>query len=267
MLLPRIFSAIVMAVLFICAVFVLEQTSFMLAMGAVVLVAGWEWARLSGVQSALARIAFAIVIGLLCFATHTLGWQKEILYVAPVVWLTALYWVVCYPRQKLWRFNISRLILGVLVLTTTWSSMVVLKESNNFVVWVLLLMGLIWGADSGAYFSGKAFGKKKLAPKVSPGKSWEGVVGGVVFTQIGVALFSYLVGFSFGAWGILVVIGLITVFVSVLGDLMESLLKRHESMKDSSHLIPGHGGVMDRVDSLTAAAPIFVLLLTVFGWL
>ncbi|SBS27711.1 Phosphatidate cytidylyltransferase [Marinomonas spartinae] len=267
MLFPRILSAIVMAALFICAVFVLGPTSFMLAMGAVVLVAGWEWARLSGVQSVLARLVFAIVIAGLCFAIHVWGWQKSILYVAPLVWLVALYWVVCYPSLKLWRFSWSRIVLGALVLTTTWSAMVVLKESNNFVVWVLVLMGLIWGADSGAYFSGKAFGKRKLAPKVSPGKSWEGVLGGLVFTQIGVALFSYQVGFDVRSWGILVIIGLVTVFVSILGDLMESLLKRHESMKDSSHLIPGHGGVMDRVDSLTAAAPIFVLLLTIFGWL
>ena len=267
MLLPRILSAIVMVVLFICAVFVLEETGFMLAMGGVVLLAGWEWARLSGVKSFVLRIVFALVVGVLCYVTYQQNFQKTILYIAPVLWLLALYWVMSYPSLKGWRYQSSRLLFGLLILITTWSSLVVLKQSTNFVVWVLLLMGLIWGADSGAYFSGKAFGKNKLAPHVSPGKSWEGVVGGLVFTQIGIGLFSYIVQFSLVQWSVLASIGLVTVFVSVLGDLTESLFKRHESLKDSSRLIPGHGGVMDRVDSLTAAAPVFVLLLSVFGWL
>ncbi|MEL0611749.1 phosphatidate cytidylyltransferase [Marinomonas arenicola] len=267
MLLPRILSAIVMVVLFVCAVFVLEKTGFMLAMGGVVLLAGWEWARLSGVKAAFSRVAFALLVGALCFLTYQQGFQQHILYAAPVLWLMALYWVVSYPSMKGWRYQSGRLLFGLLILITTWASLVVLKQSNNFVVWVLLLMGLIWGADSGAYFSGKAFGKNKLAPHVSPGKSWEGVIGGLVFTQIGLVVFSYMVHFSLVQWLVLAAIGLLTVAVSVLGDLTESLFKRHESLKDSSRLIPGHGGVMDRVDSLTAAAPVFVLLLSVFGWL
>ena len=128
-------------------------------------------------------------------------------------------------------------------------------------------MGLIWGADSGAYFVGRAFGKRKLARFVSPGKSWEGVAGGLVLTQIGVAVFALLSDFTFVQWCVLSFIALLTSSVSVLGDLTESLFKRHEQLKDSSHLIPGHGGVMDRVDSLTAAAPIYVLLLSLTGWL
>ena len=267
MLLPRILSAIVMVILFVCAVFVLEKSSFILAMGGVVLLAGWEWARLSGFKSPLARLSFAVIVGVFCFLIYDQNAQKTILYIAPLLWLAALYWVVSYPSLKLWQYKVARLLFGLLVLTTTWSSLAVLKEAHNFVAWVLLLMGLIWGADSGAYFSGKAFGKNKLAPHVSPGKSWEGVIGGLVFTQIGLAVYSCLVAFSITQWGTLAFIGLITVAVSVLGDLTESLFKRHESLKDSSRLIPGHGGVMDRVDSLTAAAPIFVLLLSVFGWL
>jgi phosphatidate cytidylyltransferase len=267
MLLPRILSAIVMAVLFICAVFVLEASSFILAMGAVVFLAGWEWARLSGVTNHFGRIFFAALIGGICFLVFHYGVQKALLNLSPILWLLALYWVMRYPTELIWKHVFSRLLFGILVLVTTWSALVVLKQSDNFVVWVLLLMGLIWGADSGAYFAGRAFGKRKLARFVSPGKSWEGVIGGVVLTQVGVIVFAALSDFTLSNWCVLAVIALITSFVSVLGDLTESLFKRHEGVKDSSHLIPGHGGIMDRVDSLTAAAPIYVLLLSLAGWL
>jgi phosphatidate cytidylyltransferase len=267
MLLPRVLSAIVMAVLFVCAVFVLDISSFILSMAGVVLLAGWEWARLSGVRNQVGRILFAVSIGVLCFVVFHFNMQKISLYAGPLLWILALYWVMRYPSVLVWRHVLSRLLFGALVLVTTWSSLVVLKQSNDFVVWVLLLMGLIWGADSGAYFAGRAFGKKKLARFVSPGKSWEGVVGGLLLTQIGVVAFAALSGFVFSQWVILSLVALLTSSVSVLGDLTESLFKRHESLKDSSHLIPGHGGVMDRVDSLTAAAPIYVLLLSLAGWL
>ena len=267
MLLPRILSAIVMAVLFVCAVFVLKTSYFIFAMAAVVILAGWEWARLSGVSNQAGRILFAVFIGAVCLVVLNCNLQKTSLYLSPLLWGLALYWVMRYPAELIWRHVFSRLLFGVFVLVTTWSALVVLKQSDNFVVWVLLLMGLIWGADSGAYFAGKAFGKRKLARFVSPGKSWEGVVGGLVLTQVGVVIFTMLSDFTLSNWCVLAIIALITSSVSVLGDLTESLFKRHEALKDSSHLIPGHGGVMDRVDSLTAAAPIYVLLLSLAGWL
>ncbi|MBR7887344.1 phosphatidate cytidylyltransferase [Marinomonas sp. A79] len=267
MLLPRILSAIVMAVLFIYAVFVLDASNFILAIGVVVCLAGWEWARLSGVKHQLGRVVYAALIGMVCFAVFNAAMAKTSLYISPILWGLALYWVMRYPAQLSWQPVISRLLFGILVLTTTWSALVVLKQSDEFVVWVLLLMGLIWGADSGAYFAGRAFGKRKLAPAVSPGKSWEGVFGGVLLTQVGVMIFAVSSDYAFSGWLVLALIALVTSFVSVLGDLTESLFKRHEKLKDSSHLIPGHGGVMDRVDSLTAAAPIYVLLLSMTGWL
>ncbi|RCX08064.1 phosphatidate cytidylyltransferase [Marinomonas foliarum] len=267
MLLPRILSAIVMAVLFICAVFVLDVSSFVFAMAVVVVLAGWEWARLSGVRSQLGRFAFAVMIAAICVVVFNRDWQDAALSVSPILWGLALFWVIRYPSLLVWKFKLSRLVFGAFVLVTTWSALAVLRQSAEFVVWVLLLMGLIWGADTGAYFAGRAFGKRKLARFVSPGKSWEGVIGGLLLTQVGLAVFAGLSDFSFNYWLVLAVIGFVTSFVSVLGDLTESLFKRHEELKDSSHLIPGHGGVMDRVDSLTAAAPIYVLLLSLVGWL
>ncbi|MGB2064554.1 phosphatidate cytidylyltransferase [Marinomonas gallaica] len=263
MLLPRVLSAIVMALLFIYAVFVLEASSFQFAMGGVVLLAGWEWARLSGLEGQQGRIAYAGLVVTLCYGAALFELQRFLLMVAPVLWLIALFWVISYPDERGWQSRFARMVFGLLILLTTWCALVVLRESSNFVLWILLLMGLIWGADSGAYFSGKAFGKRKLAPAVSPGKSWEGVIGGMVLTQIGVAVFVF---YSDLNWLALSMLALVTVMTSVLGDLTESLFKRHESLKDSSHLIPGHGGVMDRVDSLTSAAPIYVLLLCLVGW-
>ncbi|MEO9653737.1 phosphatidate cytidylyltransferase [Marinomonas sp.] len=267
MLVPRIISAVIMALLFICAVFILEESSFVLAMGGVVIVAAWEWARLAGVHKAYGRLGFALVVAVCCYLLESFNWPRLSLYISPLLWLLALFWVIRYPDQLVWRHVAVRLLFGALVLLTTWSALVVLKQSDNFVVWVLVLMGLIWGADTGAYFAGRAFGRRKLARFVSPGKSWEGVFGGLLMTQCGIGLFAVMSHFTLNEWLILTLVALVTSSVSVLGDLTESLFKRHEGLKDSSKLIPGHGGVMDRVDSLTAAAPIFVLFLILVGWL
>ena len=266
MLLPRIISAVIMALLFIYAVFILEPMGFELAMAVVVLFAGWEWARLSGITRQRGRLAFAGMVGTFCYGVALFELYFDMLWVAPVLWFTALYWVINYPTPKGWQSRPVRALFGLLVLVSTWSALVVMRDSSQFITWVLLLMALIWGADSGAYFSGKLFGKRKLAPSVSPGKSWEGVYGGLLLTQLIVVGFCVFQGMTLGQWLALALAALVTVLVSVLGDLTESLLKRHESMKDSSQLIPGHGGVMDRVDSLTSAAPIFVLLLALMGW-
>ena len=119
-------------------------------------------------------------------------------------------------------------------------------------------MLLIWGADSGAYFAGRAFGKRKLAPKVSPGKSWEGVIGGLLTALVAAVIATQWLGAVGGLAGFLALVA-VTVFISVLGDLSESLFKRVMALKDSGGILPGHGGVLDRIDSLTAAAPIFAL--------
>ena len=139
------------------------------------------------------------------------------------------------------------------------------------VLLIALLVTIIWAADVGAYFVGRQFGTRKLAPDVSPGKSWAGLVGGMV-----VALAVGMMGASLGepkdhlfssiAWAVLIGIVAMTVLFSVLGDLFESLIKREQGVKDSSSLLPGHGGVMDRIDSLTAAGPIFALSIYLTGW-
>ncbi|MFT2111029.1 phosphatidate cytidylyltransferase [Marinomonas sp. 2405UD68-3] len=267
MLLARILSAIAMAVVFVFGLFALDKIGFMFFLGGVVVVGAWEWARLSDITSQTGRLSFAGLTGTMLYGIDLFSLQNVLLYITPILWAGAFFWVVCYPKISSWKHPLVRLFFGLSILITTWSAFIVLKDQVNFVTWILVLMGLIWGADTGAYFCGRRFGKRKLARYVSPGKSWEGVIGGVVLTQFGVLIFSFLQDFSTISWLTLAVIALITVLVSVLGDLTESLFKRHTGIKDSSQLIPGHGGVLDRVDSLLSASPIFVLLLGIVGWL
>jgi phosphatidate cytidylyltransferase len=158
------------------------------------------------------------------------------------------------------------LAIGLLILLPAWQGLILIKQwpLGNWLI--LAVMVLVWGADIGAYFSGKAFGKRKLAPKVSPGKSWEGVYGGLAASL----LITAIVGVTRGWSGSQFVFGLlgaaVVVFISVVGDLTESMFKRQSGIKDSSNLLPGHGGVLDRIDSLTAAIPVFAVLLWAADW-
>lgn len=267
MLLPRILSGIVMVTLFLLGVFWLDEAGFKFFLGVVLAVAAWEWARLSGLKSPKGRVFYSGLVATLTYGANLFHLEFELLTIAPVCWLIALIWVVRYPAISGWETVWVRLLFGACILVSTWSALAMLKLNDQFVSLVLVLMGLIWGADTGAYAFGRLFGKRKLAVHVSPGKSWEGVIGGLLVTQIGIALFSIWSGWGIDMWGTLALIALPTVLISVLGDLTESLFKRHEKMKDSSQLIPGHGGVMDRIDSLTSAAPIYVLLLGLFEWM
>ncbi|MGO1749895.1 MAG: phosphatidate cytidylyltransferase, partial [Marinobacter sp.] len=140
-------------------------------------------------------------------------------------------------------------------------------DTDNNLLVILYVFCVVWVADIGAYFAGRAFGKAKLAPRVSPGKSWAGVWGGLAAVGAFALVASALVSASAAEAALLVAASLVTGLVSVLGDLLESMLKRFRGIKDSSRLLPGHGGIMDRIDSLTAAAPVFALIITQLGWL
>ena len=267
MLLPRVLSAIVMAIVFVYVVITFNKIGFMLFTGAVLVVAAWEWARLSGITRQQTRIAFAGMVATLSYGVAIFDLQRAMLWITPVLWCFALNWVIAYPEMKAWKGRFLRLSFGLSILLTTWCALAVIKQGDQFITYLILLMALIWGADTGAYFTGRLLGKRKLARHVSPGKSWEGVIGGFVVTQVGLFVFASYQELALIQTLILSAIGLVTVAVSVLGDLTESLFKRHEGLKDSSSLIPGHGGVMDRIDSVTSAAPIFVLLMMNVGWL
>ena len=190
-----------------------------------------------------------------------------------LVWgIVALLLVLSYPASAaFWRHSkVLRLIFGILTIVPFFWGMLALRAwhytDNHYsgALWLLYVMILVWGADSGAYMFGKMFGKHKLAPKVSPGKTWQGFFGGLLTAAV--------ISWAYGVWAhldvtptVLLVCSVVAALASVLGDLTESMFKREAGIKDSGHLIPGHGGILDRIDSLTAAVPVFAcLLLLVF---
>ena len=229
---------------------------------------GGEGARLAGFAAQSARVAYAAGVALLLLGLYLLPALAPWVLLVGVVWWGLATWLVLgYPgSSRYWEGPAIRLSIGLLILLPAWQGLVLFKQWPEANWLILTVMVLVWGADIGAYFSGRRFGKRKLAPRVSPGKSWEGVFGGLLATL----LICLLVGLYRG-WSaldlLLALVGTaVVVLVSVVGDLTESMFKRRSGIKDSSNLLPGHGGVLDRIDSLTAAIPLFAVLLWAAEW-
>jgi phosphatidate cytidylyltransferase len=193
---------------------------------------------------------------------------KTILHGAGVWWAVSLLWVMSYPGSAaLWGSVVGRALMGFFIIVPALLAVVWLRLQPQGQLLLLFLFLLVAAADVGAYFAGKAFGKAKLAPKVSPGKSWAGVWGGLI-AAVAIAVFANINwpgGMSIALLPFSVLCAL-AALVSVLGDLTESMVKRHAGVKDSGKILPGHGGIMDRIDGHSAAFPIFALGLTLLGW-
>lgn len=277
MLKQRILTALVLAPLMIGGIFFLPLQYFSYFIGAIVTLAAWEWANLSGFSCQYRRVAYATVMAAALFTTGTLMAQypeavKYTLVAGVAWWAIAFLLVLKYPNATgLWGAKITRALIGFVVLIPMWVGFVTLKEQANSSALILFLMFIIWGADTGAYFAGKTWGKSKLAPNVSPGKSWAGFWGGVATTLAITFIFGYIVEQNFHSlsqteWIQLIIMGTVTTLVSVLGDLVESMFKRYRGIKDSSQLLPGHGGILDRTDSMASAVPVFAFFIWWFGW-
>ena len=275
MLKQRILTALVLAPIMIGGIFYLPLGQFKLFIAAIVTLGAWEWANLSGIKMQVGRVAYAGIIAALIWLVEFEGFVQEVdvLYLAFAWWVLAFILVALHPKLKsLWGSAPVRLLMGLAILLPMWVGFVQIKSYpfNDYLI--MYVMFVVWGADVGAYFAGRTFGKHKLAPSVSPGKTWEGVYGGLLVTFLMALGGGYLLESKAGLsldltqWVLLIVLTLAITFVSVVGDLIESMVKRHRGIKDSSHLLPGHGGVMDRIDSMTAALPMFALALSVFGW-
>lgn len=283
MLKSRLITAFILIPVVIAALFLLPPPGFAIVVMAVCMLAAWEWGQFAGLASRSQRIWLAVLCGLLLAfmmftlpAYHHSVHQPQVagsLWAALCWWIIALLLVLFYPSSARWwrASRILRLVFGILTIGPFFWSMLTLRqynyEADHFAGawWLLYVMFLVWGADSGAYLFGRLFGRHKLAPKVSPGKTWEGFFGGLAA--------SALIAWLFSLWAplmvptsTLLVCSVGAALASVLGDLSESMFKREAGIKDSGNLIPGHGGIMDRIDSLTAAVPVFsCLLLLVFG--
>lgn len=269
MLLKRVLTALVLAPLMLAGIYLLSAPLFSLFIGLIVMIAAWEWFNLAGFRQVLWRWVFVSLTGLVLLlfwwmAKHG-AFDWTYLTVASLLWWgLALVLVLTYPgsRASIEQSSV-RLLLFIPMLIPLWSGLNLIKERPDANLMLTWLMLLVWGADVGAYFAGKAFGRRKLAPNVSPGKTWAGVYGGMA-TSMGISAtlaIVFMQALSIGQWLMLLLFSALIVAISVLGDLVESLLKRVRGIKDSSSLLPGHGGVLDRVDSLCAATPMFVLML------
>lgn len=265
MLKQRILTAVPLAVLVLWGVFTQPAEIIFYALLLVVTIAAWEWARLSGVLNLFSRALYALFILAISYLSNQ--WLAQypqmlhsILSFSVVFWLLASYYMFTKgPRELQTTVSWAKLLLGVLVLLPPIMALVYLREQSH--LWLLYGLSIVWVADIGAYFSGKRFGKTKLAVHLSPGKTREGLYGAVFLT----AVYGYLAGqfFELSLIGtfMLMIITVLTTYISVAGDLFFSLLKREQGLKDTGSILPGHGGILDRVDSLMSSAPFLALLL------
>ena len=281
MLKQRIITALILAPAAILAIFYLPLAYFAGLLMVVIGIGAWEWGPLMGIESNTKRLSFAavtlILIGsiwailspsdlwLTSNELHT--YAMGLLWIAVAWWILSAFLMLSYPNSSgFWSKHRSvRGMFGWLTLVPTWLAFMVIRtndyqaDSYHGAQLLMFLFLMVWSADIGAYFVGKAIGKNKLMPNVSPGKTFEGFLGGVVFACLLVAITAYSLDWSGDQVITVLLVTILITTVSVLGDLNESMFKRQAGVKDSGSILPGHGGVLDRIDSLTATAPVFAL--------
>lgn len=272
MLLQRLLTALVLVPLVVWGVLKLPHDLFALFAAGVFLLCGWEWSRLTGMRPILARAGYLLLIAAIMawlFYRATVPQQDLLVIAAAGIWCGITMGLFVWRQRPLQQVTWQPVpaAFGLLLLPAGWLGLILLHDTSpNGPAMTLGLMVLIWSADSAAYFSGKRFGRRKLAPALSPGKTIEGVAGGVVAAAlVGILLFFYLGHSSVPALLLAAAIAVVTAIVSVGGDLFESMVKRRAGEKDSGRLLPGHGGVWDRIDSLVSSSPVFVAALSLAG--
>lgn len=261
MLRTRIITAIIFAPLVVSAIYLLPLWLYALFFWLIAAAGAYEWAGLSGVTAPLARAGYLAVLVLLALVTWRFpeSWPL-VLWLGVAFWTLAAVAVIAYPTGGHWAVHPAfSAPAGLVVAWAAWLATVVIRDQPGGATWVLWMLFLVWSADIGAYFAGRRFGRRKLAPLVSPGKTWEGLVGGVI-VSLAVTLVMLAPMGALAAWWAPVIVVLVT--VSVFGDLFESVLKRKRGVKDSGSLLPGHGGMLDRIDSVVAVLPVFALVLS-----
>jgi len=257
----RVLTAIALVAVFLGVMLGLPPIATIWLCTVLVLIGAWEWAAFFGRGGPASRSAFTLVVaGLLVaslyFYTLSPRFVHGVMTVAMAWWIAAFLWVSLAPGRV---HPFAAGIAGLLALVPCWLALVYVTNETGSTRWVLFTLAVVWAADTGAFFAGRWFGRVPLAPRVSPKKTWEGVFGGIVTSAlVAWAAAHYL--FPVEAWPF-VVTCIAVAAVSVVGDLTESMLKRAVGLKDSGSVFPGHGGMLDRIDSVTAAAPALVFAL------
>jgi len=278
----RIRTAIILGIVLLAVLFVLPIEIFTWAALAIFAYGAYEWSKLAEIKTFVARLIYSAGAAAIGAAVYfyflegklwTIDFQiasnnKLIMSLACVWWVVSSALVFIYPRGKrIWQHQpVVKAVFGYLTLVPAWLALVTLREwhyDTSFYsgAWLaLFVFGIVWAADIGAYFAGKRFGSHKLMPNVSPGKTIEGLLGGVIAVAILTALVLWGQDIDTAHWPILIISSVVLGVISAFGDLSESMLKRDAGMKDSGTIFPGHGGLLDRIDSLTAAMPVFIVI-------
>jgi phosphatidate cytidylyltransferase len=261
----RVVTAGILIPIVVAAILFLETEQLAIGIAAIALLAGLEWSALAGINSATAKVVFLTMLAACLYGTYELisySWFTDWLFIfATILWFAITVNLFSYKHidRAAPGVGVLQAVICFVVLIPLWIALLVIHSNGeDGPLIVLFLLILIWVADSGAYFSGMRWGKRKLAPVISPKKTWEGVYGALFGAIVCGVLLAWMQQDEAGAvW--LIPISVVTVAMSIVGDLFESVLKRRMDMKDSGTLLPGHGGVLDRIDSLIAAAPVFAL--------
>lgn len=260
MLRERLLTALLLTPLFILSILYLPSDLFALLVGVFVLLGAWEWSGLLGVDRPGVRISYVACVLLLAVPLYLQPGVAPILVIGLAWWLFATYRLVAWSGRS-WSVP-YRMLSGFVVLVVAWYAVYSLHHDPGGARLVLIFFVVVWTADIGAYFVGRRWGKRRLAPHISPGKTLEGVFGGLMLVgSMAILLGLVLLNLRGIGWLEWVLLCTATAIASVVGDLFESQLKRMAGVKDSGSLLPGHGGVLDRIDGVTASAPVFAV-----GW-
>jgi phosphatidate cytidylyltransferase len=259
----RLITALFLLAAFFVTLFYTSPRIFCLITEVIIAYAAWEWTLLIGLKNLSHRVTYvAVIIAMMqvvYFMSIPLTVCTDILGLAFIFWVLMIPLILMYPRAMFWKRSlVLQFIMGFFVLIPSWFAInFVLDADINGRYLLLYMFALVWTADISAYFFGSVWGIKTLVPRVSPQKTRAGVYGGVLTAVLATMLPLAYFHVPARIWPYALTLSLFTVIFSVVGDLLESMLKRSEGLKDSGNLLPGHGGLLDRIDSLTAAAPVF----------
>ena len=255
----RIVTAIIALLGLGIVLFVVPDIAARVILGLLILAGAWEWSGFLGRSGLVARLSYVVMIGaiLVSISLFFSAYTQQILLIGLVWWFVALIWTFFFPTRIP---AAIRWLCGILVLVPLYAAMMLLYTADPTIL--LFAMLIVWVADSGAYFAGKTMGRVKLAPRISPGKTWEGVIGGLVAVVLLTLARSLWVDTDLSVF---IPFCLAVASLSIVGDLTVSMFKRTAGVKDSGRLFPGHGGVLDRIDSVAAAAPLFAFGLSWVG--
>jgi len=260
MLYQRILTAVPLAAFVVWIIFFQPTDIFSYFVLFIVLISGYEWAKLSGVAQVALRLVYAVVVTsvIVLLDKYAADYTIWTIYIAVLWWFSITHFLkLSKPKTESSALKPDKLFIAFIVLPAAAFSMQQIHGMPQGADWLFYALSLVWIADIGAYFSGKKFGKNKLAPAISPGKTKEGLIGAVIATSIYTLLASYYFELGTEKAALLILLSVILTIISVTGDLYISFLKREAGLKDTGTILPGHGGMLDRIDSVLAALPVF----------